>query len=57
MGDRNWRGISVAQGETLTPASPIPADANQSSEIQRQREAQQKLPAEKDVNRQLAAQR
>ncbi|MFW8642768.1 hypothetical protein ACOJBO_08285 [Rhizobium beringeri] len=34
------------------PSRPIPADVNQSPEIERQRQAQQELLAEKDANRQ-----
>jgi hypothetical protein len=34
------------------PSKPIPADVNQSPEIERQRQAQQELLAEKDANRQ-----
>ncbi|WP_246799180.1 LPD7 domain-containing protein [Rhizobium leguminosarum] len=39
------------------PSKPIPADANQSPEIERQRQIQQELLAEKQTNRQVEAQK
>ncbi|OCJ02484.1 hypothetical protein A6U85_30415 [Agrobacterium sp. 13-626] len=39
------------------PSKPIPADVNQSPEIERQRQIQQELLAEKQTNRQVEAQK